>query len=227
MTAKRKFREKTFNNNLNYLNNLYLVLKDGEWHVEKDVLKCKVPVEGIFTEVSLKEALGIPSCAISYTLLARTTAWVERRDGKKFKEVRWVGPVPTEEMMNTLTLILDEQKNGKRNKAVKEAKLQKQEEAINAAPETVAEEKSEANLTTVREVINNHLENQFPTNEEIGELFVEGLKGTYGDKFNNLFIQVQDMRKENKEIRELLDTMYTVFCEIAGIEKEARWVGRD
>ena len=231
-TQKRRFREKTFKSNFEFMKKFYENLQDREWHSEKDSVRLVVgkdknrqPIT-----VTIKESLEIPNCAINPRLLERTTGWVERKANTKLgMQIRWVATTPpTNAMMDELTIILDDQKNGKRNREIAEAKLKEQQKKetalVNTVPETVAEtvpeENNEDGLTTVGEVINNHLENNFPTTDEIGELFVEGLKGTYGDKFNNLFKQVQEMRKENKEIKKVLDKQYKVFCEIAGVKPE-------
>lgn len=205
MEAKRRFREKTFNNNFNYLQNLYANLADGEWHTEWDVVRCRIPVNGILTTVTIKEALEIPSCAINLTLLERTTNWVERQavSGKKM-QVRWVGPVPTKKMMDELTVILDEQKNGKRNEEIrlaKEKERKEKETAVNDVPETVADVVEEGSATTGAEVILEHVERHSGTrtDAELKELIVEAIKEVFGDK---------------------IDKMYDVFCEIAGIPKD-------
>ena len=205
----RRFRGKTFNKNFSFLKNYYATLADGKWHTEKESLKCTVLADGILTTMTIKEALGIPNCGINPRLLERTTGWVERKSDKKLgMQVRWVANAPTEKMMYKLAIILDNEKNGARNKAAKEAKLQKKQEATvteNPVVETVAEVEDNS-ATTAAEVILQHTDKLPTTCTELKEVMVEVLKEIWGDNFNTLFTQQK--------------RMHDVFLEIAGVEKK-------
>lgn len=211
MKNKRKFRNGTRTNRFNYMKTYSGKLAHGKWTNEKDSQYCDILVDGVISTVKIKEALDQKSCGISPTLLARTTDWLERRKGKDGKmEVKWVAGEFTEEMMDALTLILDNEKNGTRNRKIaaekRRLKKEKEEADVVLEPdnEMVAEEKSEDNMTTVEEVLNHYIENNVPATEVIVELS----------------LRVEEMRKENKETKELLNRMYQIFCEIAGVEPE-------
>jgi len=212
-TQKRRFRDKTKENNFRFMKEFYGNLQDREWHTEKDAVRLVVGKDKNHKPitVTIKESLEIPNCAINPRLLERTTGWVERKANTKLgMQIRWVAATPpTNAMMDKLTFVLDDQKNGKRNREIAAAKLQKQQEKAvvveNPVVETVVEVKEES-ATTAAEVILQHTDKLPTTRTELKEVMVEVLKEIWGDNFNTLFTQQK--------------RMHDVFLEIAGVEKK-------